>query len=75
MEHKKTLEVLNPLSDWYPKSDIVRLSGGKLSKNQIDWMVRNRDQNGLAPFVRKFCARFYVKWPEFGHHLIENQSG
>lgn len=40
-------------------------TNGLFSAASVEWLVRNRESNGLAPHMRKVNGKIYLNFPAF----------
>ncbi len=61
-----TLTTLPPISEIFPKSQLVQRHPNLLNQNRVTWAVRNRDKNGLAGAVfNSPCGELLIHEPAF----------
>ena len=64
----------NPLSEYAHYTEVPQHFPGLITPNRIQWMIRNRFENGLNQHVLKIGKTLYVHLPSFATWL-DSQRG
>lgn len=56
---------LSSLENLIPVDDIEEVSDGKITKSQLRWALRDRENNGLDAAVSQIGRRLYIDYPSF----------
>lgn len=62
-------------SEWETIDGLVECSDGKLTKTQIRWQLRFRDQNGLDQATVKVGKRWFIHVPTYMRLVFNPQRG
>jgi len=63
---KPTIDLSNkPLAEYVHYSEVPQHHPGLITPNRIQWMIRNRFENGLNEHVLKIGNALYVHLPSF----------
>ena len=59
------------LDDFVTIEQFIERSGGKFTMSQVRWLLRFRDENGLADAVTQVGRRLYINVPKFTEWLAK----
>lgn len=61
------------LSEYDTVDELVERHPEKFTRNQLEWVLRNRDENGLSDAVVKIGKRRYIHRPRFTRWFAQQQ--